>query len=171
VVQYSLPRLEANPSSVDVRKVLSDDAHTILFDDLLKKRQTFTLSDDLLKEIAEFRWRNRIPSLSKAVEHVLRKWVAASAQSTQLVAEDPAETERKINNDAYREMKTTLERKGESSFAVVAIGKLQGYAPTLEEAFALLNSRAPEAKQAIIQKIGEKVETEAVWEAVGERIS
>jgi len=75
-----------------------------------------------------------------------------------------AEGERFANNRTYLEMKAELASKREGSFAVIALGKLQGYAPTLEGAYGLVRARAPRAKHAIIKKIGEKLEAEAVWE-------
>ncbi len=135
----------------------------------MKRRQTFTLSDDLLNDIAEFRWRNRIPSLSKALELILRRAVeshgAAKAQEA-----DPAQSEREMNNRAYKEVRATLRSRAEGTFVIIALGKLQGRATTLENAYSLLKERAPTARHAIIDKTDERVEAEATWEAVGERI-
>lgn len=137
----------------------------------MKKRQTFTLSDDLLKDIAEFRWRNRIPSLSKALELILRHAIGTRGGATQVLEADPVQHEREMNNKAYQEKKGELLSERKEMFVIIALGKLQGYAPTLEKAYALVKESAPAAKHAIIDRVGEKVEAEAIWEAIGERIA
>jgi hypothetical protein len=137
----------------------------------LKKRQTFALSSDLLREIAEFRWRNRVPSLSRALELILRRAIVVTDQVTELKEPEYVQRERDLNNRAYQELKQTFKHENEGNFAIIALGKLQGYASTLDASYAILRERAPTAKHAIIDRVGEKVEAEATWEAIGERIS
>ncbi len=129
------------------------------------------MSDDLLKDIAEFRWRNRIPSLSKALELILKRVVETQGVSAAQVQEtDPARSEREMNNRAYEEVRATFRSEPEGTFVIIALGKLQGRAATLEKAYSILKERAPNARHAIIDKVGERVEAEGIWEAIGERI-
>lgn len=137
----------------------------------MKRRHTFTLSEDLLSEIAEFRWRNRIPSLSRALELILRHAAILSGEVVEPWEAEAVQQEREQNNKAYQQVKATLEREKRGGFVIIALGSLQGYAGTLEEAYSILGEKAPTARHAIIDRVGEKFEAEAVWEAIGERIS
>lgn len=136
----------------------------------MKKRQTVTFSEDLLKDITEFRWRNRVPSLSRALELLLKRAVLATGQVTEFKEAEDVQRERELNNRVYGEIKEEL-KDAKGNLAIIALGKLQGYASTLEEAYAILRERSPTAKHAIIERTGEKVKAQATWEAIGERIS
>lgn len=136
----------------------------------MKKRQTFAIADQLLHELAEFRWRHRIPSLSRALELILRAALMEKRQPEPLQEREDVQREREMNNEAYRKAKATFRPENQGDFVVIALGELQGYAHTLSEAFSLLKSRAPRAKHAILDRVGEAVEVEATWEGFAEKL-
>jgi hypothetical protein len=137
----------------------------------LRIRRTFTLSEKLLREITDFRWRNHIPSLSQALELILTRALDVSSQVTVHQEDDAVQAEREINNKAYRQIKATLVHEKQGSFVVIANGSLLACAGTLEDAYSILRQKVPTARHAIIDRIDEKLQAEAVWEAIGERIS
>ncbi len=47
-----------------------------------------------------------------------------------------------MNNRAYKEVRATLRTEPEDTFVIIAFGKLQGYAPSLERACSLLKREA-----------------------------
>ena len=74
-----------------------------------------------------------------------------------------------MNNDVYRRIKGELESyKGK--YVLIALGKFIGTADDLHKAINILKSKAPNAKHAIVKKIGKKIEVEREWPGISERL-
>ena len=135
----------------------------------MKVRKSFTIDERLLKEISEFRWRNRINSLSEALERVLRIGLN-SLKTVQEIKEDEEILEqRRINNETYSRIEGELSRYL-GKYIIIALGRLIGVADSFEEAVEILRREAPEAKHAIIEKVGREVVVEREWPGLLERL-
>jgi len=135
----------------------------------MKVRKSFTIDERLLKELSEFRWRNRINSLSEALEQVLRLGLN-SLNTVQEVGEDEEVLEqRRINNETYVRIERELNQY-RGKYIIIALGKLIGVADNFEEAVEILRREAPEAKHAIIKKVGREKVIEREWPGLLERL-
>jgi len=135
----------------------------------MKVRKSFTLDEKLLEELSEFRWRNRINSLSEALEIVLG-FALRSLPLENFVKEDrQIREERMVNNEVYKKIRDQLEGY-EGKYAIIALGKVIGIADDFHRAINILKLKAPDAKHAIIKKIGRKVEVEREWPGILERL-
>ena len=135
----------------------------------MKVRKSFTIDERLLSELSEFRWRNRINSLSEALERVLRIGLN-SLKTMQEVKEDEEILEqRRINNETYSRIEGELSRY-RGKYIVIALGKFIGATDSFEEAVEILRREAPEAKHAIIEKVGREVVVEREWPGLLERL-
>ncbi|MCD6592809.1 hypothetical protein J7L00_01820 [Candidatus Bathyarchaeota archaeon] len=135
----------------------------------MKVRKSFTIDKELLRELSEFRWRSRIESLSEALERVLRLGLD-SLKSMQEIEEDEKVLEqRRVNNEAYARIEGELDRyKGK--YVIIALGRLIGAADSFGEAVEILRRKAPEAKHAIVKRVGREEEVEREWPGLLERL-
>lgn len=135
----------------------------------MKVRKSFTIDEKLLRELSEFRWRNRINSLSEALEQILRLGLN-SLKTVQEVGEDEEVLEqRRINNETYVRIERELNQY-RGKYIIIALGKLIGVADNFEEAVEILRREAPEAKHAIIKKVGREEVIEREWPGLLERL-
>jgi predicted aconitase len=135
----------------------------------MKIRKSFTLDKKLLEELSEFRWRNRINSLSEALEIVL-SFALRSLPLKNFIREGrQIREERKVNNEIYKKIKDQLEGY-EGKYVIIALGTFMGTADDFHKAINILKSKAPDAKHAIIKKIGRVVEVEREWPGILERL-
>lgn len=135
----------------------------------MKVRKSFTIDEKLLRELSEFRWRNRINSLSEALEQILRLGLN-SLKTMQEVGEDEEVLEqRRINNETYVRIERELNQY-RGKYIIIALGKLIGVADNFEETVEILRREAPEAKHAIIKKVGREEVIEREWPGLLERL-
>jgi len=135
----------------------------------MKIRKSFTIDKKLLEEISEFRWVNRINSLSEALEYVLRIGLT-SIRSTGIVREeDEVKYERKINNEAYLQLKNKMDAY-RGKYIVIVRGEMIGVFKNYMDAVKTLLDKAPNAKHAIITKVGRKIEVDREWAGLLEKL-
>jgi len=135
----------------------------------MKVRKSFTINEKLLRELSEFRWRSRIDSLSEALERVLRLGLN-SLKSMQEIEEDEEVLEqRRVNNEAYARIERELNQY-RGKYIIIALGKLIGAADSFGKAVEILRREAPEAKHAIVKRVGREEAVEREWLGVLERL-
>lgn len=66
------------------------------------------------------------------------------------------QSERSHNEEAYRRLRSALERDYQGQFVIIAQGKLVAAGPTLEEAIVQAESVAPQATHRLVVKVGEE---------------
>lgn len=135
----------------------------------MKVRKSFTVDEELLKEISEFRWRNRINSLSEALERILRVGLNSLKSGREVKEDEEVLEQRRINNEAYARIERQLHQY-RGRYIVIALGKLIGAADSLKEAVETLRREAPEAKHAVIKKVGKEVVIEREWPGLLEKL-
>jgi len=77
--------------------------------------------------------------------------------------------ERRVNNEIYRKVKSEL-RDYKGKYILIAKGKFLGVASDFHEAIKNLKSKAPDAKHAIVKKVGRIIEVEREWPGILERL-
>jgi len=135
----------------------------------MKVRKSITIDERLLKEISEFRWRNRINSFSEALERVLRIGLNSLKTVEEIKEDEEISEQRRINNETYSRIEGELSRYL-GKYIIIALGRLIGAADSFEEAVEILRREAPEAKHAIIEKVGREVVVEREWPGLLERL-
>jgi len=99
----------------------------------MKVRKSFTIDERLLSELSEFRWRNRINSLSEALERVLRIGLNSLKTAQEVKEDEEVLEQRRINNETYSGIEGELSRY-RGKYIVIALGKFIGVADSFEEA-------------------------------------
>ena len=135
----------------------------------MKVRKSFTIDERLLSELSEFRWRNRINSLSEALERVLRIGLNSLRTAQEVEEDEEILEQRRINNEIYFRIGGELSRY-RGKYIIIALGRFIGAADSFEEAVEILRREAPEAKHAIIEKVGREVVVEREWPGLLERL-